>query len=355
MQQQQFLVNKNDLSDCRWVNSEAPQPEDGQVLLQVSRFALTANNITYAVAGESMNYWQFFPSEDGWGRVPVWGFADVAASAHPDVQPGERYYGYYPVGSHLLVDAQRVDDAGLVDGAPHRAELARVYNQYSRAPARSFEEEAAEMLYRPLYMTSFVLDDFLSSENFFSAGQVLLTSASSKTSMGLAYLLHARGDCRVLGLTSTKNKAFVESLGCYDTVVDYDSISSLDSQQSTVIVDMAGNGTALAGVHNHFTDQLKYSCLVGATHWSARAGARDMAGPKPELFFAPDHIMRRTKEWGPDELQARFLKAWDGFVSAAAGWVEIQQIQGTDAIQEFYGQLLNDQVAPSGGYILSIG
>ncbi|MEM9620737.1 MAG: DUF2855 family protein [Pseudomonadota bacterium] len=353
-EQQQLLVNKNDLSDVRWQASSTPDLNEGQILVKVTHFALTANNITYAVAGESMGYWQFFPTEEGWGRVPVWGFGDVIESRHPQVEVGQRLYGYYPAGSHLVIDAERVNAQGLVDAAPHRAALPKVYNQYSHAAAQDASHEAAEMLYRPLYMTSFVLDDFVSSEQFFGAEQVILTSASSKTSLGLAFLLHQRQQCRVIGLTSPKNTAFVESLGCYDEVVEYDQVTTLDPDKATVVVDMAGNGTALAAIHNHFADQLKYSCLVGATHWDARAGAREMAGPEPKLFFAPDHIVRRTEEWGGEGFQQRFQGAWDSFVSAAADWVQIEQVEGASAVGDFYLELLGDRVQPSRGYILSL-
>ncbi len=353
-EQQHLLINKNDLSDSHWSTSAVPAASTGQVVLAVKHFALTANNITYAVAGESMNYWNFFPAEEGWGRIPVWGFADVVESGHPEVKVGQRYYGYYPVGSHLVVQAERVNERGLVDASPHRADLAQVYNQYVATAERPFTEEAAEMLYRPLYMTSFVLDDFVSDNNFFGAEQVILTSASSKTSLGLAYLLHQRQSCRVVGLTSAQNMDFVRGLGCYDQAVEYGNIAQLDQATPSVIVDMAGNGAALAAVHNHFDENLKYSCLVGATHWDARAGAREMAGPSPQLFFAPDHIVRRTKDWGAEGLQTRFQVAWDGFIGAAANWIEVEQINGPQAISDFYNQLLNNQVVPSRGYILSV-
>ena len=76
-----FEVNRTDLQQTRIVNP-APAPlGEGEVRLRVDRFALTTNNITYAVYGEAMQYWNFFPAaEPGWGRVPVWGFADVAES-----------------------------------------------------------------------------------------------------------------------------------------------------------------------------------------------------------------------------------------------------------------------------------
>jgi NADPH:quinone reductase-like Zn-dependent oxidoreductase len=353
--QQQFLVNKNDLADTRWVESAAPEASTaGDLVVRINNFALTANNITYAVAGDSMQYWDFFPATEGWGQIPVWGFGTVTASAHPDVPVGQRLYGYYPMASHLKIQAERVTKDGLIDAAEHRSHLARVYNQYQRAGQANASDDAAQMLYRPLYMTSFVLDDFVSRSNFFGAQDVLLTSASSKTSLGLAFLLHKRGGCNVVGLTSAKNKAFVESLGCYHQVKTYDEITTLDANRTAMVVDMAGNGNTLAAVHNHYDAQLKYSCLVGATHWNARSGAKGMAGPKPELFFAPSHIEQRTKDWGPGGLQERFQGAWNSFTEAAARWIEVQQVQGEADIATVYQRLLKDDVNPAQGFILNV-
>jgi len=68
-----FLVNKADLHQTKFEERSLPPLAEGEVLLKVDRFAFTANNITYAVFGESMAYWQFFPSSDAaWGRIPGW-------------------------------------------------------------------------------------------------------------------------------------------------------------------------------------------------------------------------------------------------------------------------------------------
>src|SRR6476659_885622 len=98
-----FLVKRDDLRECRAAESAAPDSEPGQVLLRVGTFGLTANNVTYAVLGDGMSYWDFFPAPDGWGRVPMWGFAEVEQSEADGVEAGTRVYGYLPPSSHLLV------------------------------------------------------------------------------------------------------------------------------------------------------------------------------------------------------------------------------------------------------------
>ena len=59
-----FLVRRDDLRTCRVADSATPELEEGQALLRVQRFGLTANNITYAVFGDGMRYWDFFPAAD---------------------------------------------------------------------------------------------------------------------------------------------------------------------------------------------------------------------------------------------------------------------------------------------------
>src|SRR5262245_24819840 len=230
-----FLVRRADLRETtleRGPRSDALPLAEGELLLRVDRFALTANNITYAVFGDAMAYWSFFPSRDGWGRVPVWGFADVERSAHPGLEPGERIYGYLPMSTHLRVRPDRLTPRGFVDGAAHRAKLPPVYNEYTRLaadPGDLAEAEDAQMLFRPLFATSFLIDDFLAESGFFGAREILVSSASSKTSLALAFLLarNRRGSVRVVGLTSARNRSFVERTGCYDEVVPYERIEAL--------------------------------------------------------------------------------------------------------------------------------
>ena len=90
-------VRKDNVSDTRVVTDETiVQLGENEVLLQIDRLALTANNISYAASGDALGYWRFFPADDGWGRVPAMGWADVVASNHADIVVGERVLGVFP-------------------------------------------------------------------------------------------------------------------------------------------------------------------------------------------------------------------------------------------------------------------
>ena len=133
---QRFMVKRDDLRKVRVVSGPEIALAAGQARLRVDAFSLTSNNITYGAFGESMHYWDFFPTgEAGWGCIPVWGFADVVESAVAGVEVGERFYGYWPMADSAVLQPVRVDERGFVDGAPHRQALHALYNRYTRCSA----------------------------------------------------------------------------------------------------------------------------------------------------------------------------------------------------------------------------
>ena len=363
-----FLVRRDDLQATRVRTAALPDAlSDGTVLLSVDRFALTANNVTYAAFGDAMSYWDFFPSgEDGWGLIPVWGFGTVVATRCDGIAVGDRFYGYFPMGSHLAVQPTRVKGSGFTDGAVHREKLHPLYNQYVRTtedPLHDADREELQMLLRPLFITSFVIDDFLGDNDFFGARAVLLSSASSKTAYGTAWQLALRGSGgpEVIGLTSAGNVAFVEGLGCYDRVVPYDAIASLPSDLPVAYVDFAGDRTLRSALHHHFGDAMKQSLAVGSSHWDAERPAGDgdaLPGAKPTFFFAPAQIRKRSGEWGADGFQQRFAAAWHTFVARVADpaqpWMTVVEEHGADAVARVYRAFVDGRARPDEGRIMSL-
>jgi hypothetical protein len=363
---QTFVVDRHALSTTRWIDSQPPTLPEGAVRLAIDSFALTANNITYAAFGDAMNYWGFFPTGDAaTGCIPVWGFANVTESRCEGVMVGERFYGYFPIASDVVLHPARVNATGFSDGAEHRRELHAVYNHYLRCsadPGYAPTREAEQALLRPLFVTSFLIDDFLADNGFFDAGTVILSSASSKTAYGTAFCLAQRrgpGGVKVVGLTSPANLAFTQGLGCYDTVLAYDAVETLPADVPTVYVDFSGSVGLRARIHQHFDDRLMYSCSVGGTHWDELGSGKGLPGPKPTLFFAPAQIKKRNADWGPAGLQQRIADAWAGFMrpvtAAQPPWMRVVRGEGRAAIEATYAELLAGRVNPAEGHMLSVG
>lgn len=354
-------VVRTDLTNTRLVDLAEPADValgDGEAIIRVDKFGLTANNITYGVAGDIIGYWQFFPAEGDYGRIPVWGIGTVIDAGSTDLKVGAEYYGYFPMSSYVVVKPDHVTPRGFTDAADHRAPLPPAYNQYSLMTTENGfnrDQDSHRMVYYPLFITGFVLDDYLFDNDFFGADQVILSSASSKTSFSLAFLLKKNRDRHVIGLTSSGNKDFVESMGIYDEVVTYDTIETLDATKKTAFVDMAGNRHVLEQLHHHFKDKMLCSCGVGITHWESRDGqAPDtLPGAKPTMFFAPTQIQKRHQEWGPEKMQAEMNAAWTAFLGSVDGWVTINERSGSDAMLKTYLEVLNG-ASPNQSFAVSV-
>lgn len=358
---QQFQVRRSNFSEHRLVDAPATALADGQVRGRIERFAYTANNVTYAAAGDTLGYWQFFPPADDsdgkWGMTPVWGFAEVSESTHPEVPVGERLFGYWPPAQEWVLQPERVGAQRLFDGAPHRAKLPPTYNAYNRVAAEPGYDSAMDayrMLLWPLYVTSFCLCDALEQAAYYGAEQVLILSASSKTSIGLAQGLAGTVDApAVVGVTSARNLQFVKDLGIYDQAVAYDDVAMLDGSQATAIVDMSGNSALLATLMQQFGDALKQCVLVGMTHWDAAGGQGVAADPRSHFFFAPGHIQKRVADWGADGFADKSQAFLAAGVEQSTAWLQRTAVRGLEALAAKYPDICAGTVPPEQGLIVT--
>lgn len=352
-----LLVDRSDLTHTELVDAEAFEPADGQAVLKVDRVGMTANNVTYAVFGDAMKYWDFFPAaaRDGvaYGRVPLWGFAVVEQSRVPGVEEGTRCFAYLPTSSHLLVEPTNVGPKGFRDASAHRAHLPTPYNGITTTAgdiSYDADLEDLQILYRPLFMTSFVLADFIRDNDAFGAETVVISSASSKTSYGTAFLLD--GLHRV-GLTSQRNREFTESLGCYDEVVTYDEIADMPVAKA-MFVDVAGDAAVRRAVHERLAPV--HSAVVGAAHHDAPPdlGDADLPGAAPAFFFAPDQMRKRYTDWGPDGVEQGHAEAWKRFAPVVADWVDVVVADGPEGLRADWLEVLAGTTPPRTGHVIQL-
>ncbi|WP_421788373.1 DUF2855 family protein [Hyphobacterium sp.] len=355
MQNWAMEIDRQDITKAQLVTPQRKDLRKSEVRLVIDRFALTANNITYAAFGDAMRYWEFFPAGDsGRGRLPVWGFADIAESRHPDLPVGDRIYGYFPAASELIVQPVKVSASGFIDAAAHRAELPAPYNRYVRCAGDAGygkDREAEQMVLQPLFLTGWLLARYLNAEKGFGARLVFLTSASSKTAIGLARSLSADNPhaVRIIGLTSPGSREFVSGLGCYDDVVTYPEIADLPTGDASAIVDFAGDADINRALHERLADDLTANIRVGGAHWEQSAPASDLPGPRPHFFFAPDHVQQAIAELGPEGFQSAYGAAWQDFAASARDWLAFREFEGAQACLDIYRRLIaGDAIARDG-------
>ncbi|MGF6208998.1 DUF2855 family protein [Pseudomonas frederiksbergensis] len=277
------------------------------------------------------------------------------------IKVGERFYGYFPIASHLWMRPGRVTERGFYDSAEHRQALASAYNQYTRCSWDSYYTPGTEnlqILLKPLFLTSWMLADFLQDKAFFGATRVVFSSASSKTAFGTAMCLENSPGLERIALTSADNKAFVETLGCYERTVSYAELESLPNDRPTLYVDFSGDLKLRDRVHQHFAARLVYSCFAGSAQSTDKAQLTAISGPQPVFFFAPIQIRKRNAEWGPEQVSQHIsegLQRFNGLLTATSTpLLEVVESEGYEAAQRVISRLFHGQVAPGEGHVIKL-
>ena len=355
--QRRIVTNDIDLDDLK----------NGEIIVQIENFAFTSNNVTYGVAGEMMGYWQFFPTmndpENIWGCIPMWGFAEIKYSNNKELEVGERLFGYFPASNILTLKPIKISQKTFIDGEEHRKELPPVYNNYIRLNNEdnyNKNNDNIRALLFPLHITSFCLCDYLQNENYLGAEQVIIVSASSKTAIGLAQGLQSEEKKpEIIGLTSKRNSEFVESLNSYDQIYSYDDLSDININNSSVMVDMAGNREILGKLHSSLGNQMIKCITVGMTHWDNETTADDAMGQlmnrdRTEFFFAPDHIQKRISDWGTDGYNKKTTSFMDARAEQSKNWMNIKEVSGLNNFLDTYDEVIQGDINPNEGIIVNI-
>ena len=344
----EIWIEKSNVSNTKVVEKQlnSTQLSTDEVLLKINSFGFSANNVTYSVFGDKMGYWGFFPADDTWGIVPMWGFATVLESNHAEVNVGEKIYGYLPMASHLVITAGKASPTHFFDISEKRKSISPVYDNYVRCatdPGYQVGREAWQLNYRPLFMTSFVLDDYVGEGLVASelpVKQVILNSASSKTAYGAAHLLmkhknERKLDYQVIGLTSANNKSFTQDLNCYDQVFSYDEIAELGEDKVNWILDFAGNKSLLLNLQNQFVNNIDKLILIGSTDVDAQQD-KPHGHLESEFFFAPSQVKKRSGEWGHAGFSERYAKAWHSFAIHMNDKISVAEYSGAKAVEALY-------------------
>lgn len=348
-------VARDDLRRVRVVESNPAEPGPGGVLFQVERFGLSANNVSYALLGDRLGYWQFFPAGAGWGQIPVWGYLRAVVSRSSEVEVGRRAFGLCPMSTHLLMRPGRGDAAGFRDTSAHRSAVSSVYNVYFWADggdAGSRIDDALVVL-RPLFWLSFTLDDYLAERDGAASG-VVVTSASSKAAIGLAHLLRQRG-VPAIGLTSPQHTRFAEGLSLYEAVVAYDQLDALTTLAGTrpAVVDIAGNPSLRQMIGRRLAGRLASVVVAGSTHWGGSPASGGLPGEQSEFFFAPQRIRQLSRTWGWPTLEQRFAAALRQFAETAT-WINVETAHGIDGALHVYRQVLDNTAPPAVAHLIDL-
>ncbi|MFC4057182.1 DUF2855 family protein [Planomonospora corallina] len=344
-----LVVKRDDLSAIEVRAASPLEPDDGEVLLAVEKFGLTTNNATYARFGESdIPFFDAFPGPEGYGRVPVWGFARVVESRHPEIGVGTRYFGYMPMSTHHVV-RPAVTPRGFTDMTPTRHFLHPWYWTFELAAEPDGLDDRRALLH-PVYPAAYNLADLLVAREAQGAVSAVITSASSKVAIGLVEELAHRGSkLTTVGITAATS--FVEGLGLYDTVSPYDQWPPVKGP--IVFVDLTGDAGTRLAVAETYEKDLAATVLIGFTHPTAAVPPPDgLRGPEAEVFFTPAVEWDKAETEGAQAYYSRYGASEKRFLESTVPWLTVRNGRGPEEIGKAYRSLLAGDQSPNIGHVL---
>ena len=212
------------------------------------------------------------------------------------------------------------------------------------------------MLLRPLFFTSFLIDDQLDDEKLSGRGPILISSASSKTAIAAAFLLAQREDVELIGLTSPRSAEFVAGLGVYGRTVTYDEIDSLERGAGHLRRRRRRRRGAprrplplrrrAAGEHGG-----RRHPLGGVRQRRRRAAGADAV---PLLRPRPGRQALRRTGAAPASRPGS-PTAWHPFCEWTEGWLGTIRDDGFDGLLSAWPEVLENRVDPRSAHVITLG
>jgi hypothetical protein len=285
--------------------------------------------------------------------VPLWSFVRVTESRQADIPVGGRYFGYVPMASQHTTRAE-ASPRGFVDTSTQRAFLPSWYRTF-QSVGEPDELDDLRALMRPVFPASFNLADLVERHVALGARSLIVTSASSKTAIGLADELRARRvDIATTAVTSMAHEAFVKRLGLHDEVATYETIGSVTATSPAVFIDFTGSATWLRAVYQRLGSSLSYCALVGFTHPDPDDKAPPgMPDPQPEFFFTPVVEEQVIAQDGAPAYYARYHDAETRFLRRMSTWLDVRPGQGPADLVDAFQRLLRGDQAPDVSPVLT--
>jgi hypothetical protein len=349
-----LLVRRDAPTQARIVEAAQPAAAAGEVLVELDTFGLTANNLTYAVLGRPLRYFDFFEVPAGYDGtqeacLPVWGMATVRHSRSHDVAVGTRLYGYYPAARYAVLTPAHATPAGFRVERPHLPASHGVYHFYSepvRDPFYLTTLEDLMVVMRPLFLTGLLLADYFVVSQFLGADTVLMSSAASKTSFGAAAAIAQASGKPVIGLASARSVAQARAFGVYADVIAYDELARLPTG-TFLHADVAGSKPLRRALREALGERLVHTTQVGLTHWAE--GSYDRSEDKAQrgdVFFAPAWTAKRRAEEG-EAFFGSLRSGWQAQMNLARTQFHVTRAQGGAAVLAEFNALVEGRVEPT--------
>jgi hypothetical protein len=349
---------------------QVPELDEGKVLMRVDKFGFSHMSLGYLMKGFTRTfagYHNFYKSSQGdnFYRSACWGYATVVESAHPKVAVGTRLYGLVPPSKY---EVQSV--SGFIKGSKGEPSIVEMemgenvpYNM------RRFQEmevvegnnddpvvEDWRIVVKEIYTMAFYMDEQLLVETGM-INSVIISCASSKTALALAYCLRMREMRYVVGFTSKEHLDFVKSTGLYHDVFCYDDVDKLPTDHTVVYMDFKCDGELRQRITLKMGTNLMYNMVVGPAAFQKRQKDQIFEKRARQVLFDEATWRERRRMVAEVTKTGRNEKlkySYKSFVERMKQYIKLRHTNGAGALTKMYDNVYSNTASPSEAFVCSL-
>uniref|UniRef100_A0A7S4Q336 Uncharacterized protein n=1 Tax=Alexandrium monilatum TaxID=311494 RepID=A0A7S4Q336_9DINO len=351
---------------------QVPELEPGKILLRVDKFAFSQMTLGYLMKGFTRTFSAYhnfynYGEEDSY-RSACWGYATVMESAHPKVPVGTRLFGLVPpckysleqVGGTIPKSKNGMDPAVVeitMEGVPfnlRRFQEMEIVEESAANQDPLWEDWRCVM--KEVYTMAFYMDENLLVDTGM-INSVIISCASSKTGMALAFCLRMREMRYVVGLTSKEHLEFVKSTDLYHEVYTYDEVASLPNNHTIVYMDFKCDGELRQNITLRMGTNLMYNMVLGPAVFQRRMKDQVFEKRAREVLFDESTWRERrrmvaevTKTGRNEKLRYSFKT----FVDRMKRYIKLKHFSGGEALTKMYDRVYSNTAPPSEAYVCSM-
>eukprot|EP00933_Yihiella_yeosuensis_P052223 TRINITY_DN50249_c0_g1_i1.p1 TRINITY_DN50249_c0_g1~~TRINITY_DN50249_c0_g1_i1.p1 ORF type:complete len:478 (+),score=91.40 TRINITY_DN50249_c0_g1_i1:153-1586(+) len=353
-----------------WKEQQVPELGQGEVLLCIEKFSFSHMSLGYLMKGFTRTFSAYhnfykYPEENLY-RSACWGYARVMESTHPKVAVGTRLYGLVPPARYQVQSVGGIIPAGK-NGEPRIVELSMEDVPYS---LRRFQEmqvvddghcadaDAEDWIIatKEIYTMAYYMDEQLLVDTGM-INSVIISCASSKTALALAYCLRMRDMRYVVGLTSQEHLEFVKSTELYHEVYTYEEAGSLPNKHTVVYMDFKCDGELRQTITLRMGTNLMYNMVVGPAIFQKKMKDQVFEKRAREVIFDESSWRERRRMVAEVTKTGRNEKlgySYKAFVERMKKYITVKHIGSLERLKSMYDDLYSNRALPSQTFVCSL-
>lgn len=356
---------------------EVPNLDPDHLLLRIDKFAFSQMPLGYLMKGYTRTfsaYHDFFKyPEDGIYRSACWGYCTVLESLHPKVPVGTRLYGLVPPCQYHIqkvmraIPASKNGDPPLVefdmDRMPYNLRRFQEYEVLQDGAHQDTEMEDWIIATKEIYTMAFYMDEQLLVDTG-QINSVIISCASSKTAMALAYCLRMRGGVSieremscVVGLTSKEHLEFVKSTDLYHEVYTYDDLDNIPNDKTIVYMDFKCDGAIRQALTLRMGTNLMYNMVLGPAVFQKKMKDQLFEKRAREILFDESSWRERRRMVAEVTKTGRNEKlkySYKAFVERMQKLMKLKHVSEPESLRKMYDAIYSNQASPSEAFICSM-